>query len=183
MLFCFSIYKPWGFQNKALSIIKYFLLEQVAPSNHRNPTHTLFWCYQLLAQTVCHCWAQQIVIKKQQNLWAHPLVTWFAVWRVCLLLVSSQLMHFQLWVIRNTCSFPVLQTLMHRLSSDQGCLQCCQTQAGHCYQAFVAPRLKICNLLNAVLVMGPFFPTGTWTSRHFIPMDTLRKKKNFRKSF
>lgn len=83
----------------------------------------------------------------------------------------------RLWVIRNTCSFPVLQMLMHRLSSDQGCLQCCQTQADHCYQAFVAPRLKICNLLNVVLVMGLFFPTGTWTSRHFIPMDTPRKKK------
>lgn len=25
--------------------------------------------------------------------------------------------------------------------------------------------------------MGLFFPTGTWTSRHFIPMDTPRKKK------
>lgn len=129
LLFCFSIYKAWGFRNKPLSIIKYPLLEQVALSNHRNPPHALFWCYKILA--VCATARPSKPSLKsnkdgeQTHLWLGLQSEGFVCsWSPVCSCLS------RLWVIGSTCSFPLLQMHMHRLLADQGCLQCCQTQAG-----------------------------------------------------
>lgn len=181
MLIHFSIYKLWGFQNKPLSIIKYLLLEQVALSNHRNPPRALFWCYQLLALFAT---ARPCKSSLKSNKACEPTRLWLGLQSegfVCSWSPLSSCIS-KLWVIRNTCSFPLLQTHMHRFWLTKAVCSAVKHRQAHCYQAFAAPRLKIFNLLNVALVMGLFF---LWTPgpQGILFLWTLQGNKNFLKSF
>lgn len=186
-MFCFSLYNPRGFQNKALSVIRYFLLEQIVLTNHRNPLHTLSsattkYLHKLFATVR----PRKLSLKSNKvyepthfRLGLQPRLL------SAVGLLSAHAFPSYEWS-RTPATSALLQMHIYRFLASQGCVQCCQMPAASLSLSLCCSYTKeaaICSMsARRWGHLEALFPADILASGHFMPVGTPRNK-NFGKSF